>query len=112
MTDRSESPAQLMALIAKQFPSRIAVATIKEGSQKIAEINFDPSDPAIDHILKDGITFENHAVRLLPCRALDPAVPLVRLRLSNLLFLKEDILKQQLKMSLEPYDSFLGLTFL
>jgi hypothetical protein len=62
MTDRSESPVQLMALIAKQFPSRIAVATTKEGSRKVAEINFDPLDPAIDHILKDGITFENDAV--------------------------------------------------
>ena len=96
-----------MALIAKQFPSRIAVATTKEGSQKIAEINFDPLDPAIDHILKDGITFENDAVRLLSCRALDLAVPLVRLRLSNLPFLKEDILKEQLKMSLESLAPFL-----
>ncbi|KAG1374967.1 hypothetical protein G6F61_008872 [Rhizopus arrhizus] len=112
MTDRSESPVQLMALIAKQFPSRIAVATTKEGSRKIAEINFDPLDPAIDEILKDGITFENDAVRLLPCRALDPAVPLVRLRLSNLPFLKEDILKEQLKMSLEPYGSVLDLGIL
>ncbi|KAG1055786.1 hypothetical protein G6F43_002278 [Rhizopus delemar] len=97
MTDRSESPAQLMALIAKQFLSRIAVATIKEGSQKIAEINFDPSDPAIDHILKDGITFENHAFdfgyRTFP-------------------FLKKDILKKQLKMSLEPYGSVLDLGIL
>ncbi|KAG0870987.1 hypothetical protein G6F16_006219 [Rhizopus arrhizus] len=112
MTDKSESPVQLMALIAKQFPSRIAVATTKEGSRKIAEINFDPLDPAIDQILKDGITFENDAVRLLPCRALDPAVPLVRLRLSNLPFLKEDILKEQLKMSLEPYGSVLDLGIL
>ncbi|KAG1124326.1 hypothetical protein G6F42_009728 [Rhizopus arrhizus] len=112
MTDRSESPVQLMALIAKQFPSRIAVATTKEGSRKIAEINFDPLDPAIDQILKDGITFENDAVRLLPCRALDPAVPLVRLRLSNLPFLKEDILKEQLKMSLEPYGIVLDLGIL
>jgi hypothetical protein len=85
MTDRSESPVQLMAVIAKQFPSRIAVATTKEGSRKIAEINFDP---------------------------LDPAVPLVRLRLSNLPFLKEDILKEQLKMSLKPYDSVLDLGIL
>ncbi|KAG0799975.1 hypothetical protein G6F22_002694 [Rhizopus arrhizus] len=91
MTDRSESPVQLMALIAKQFPSRITVATTKEGN---------------------GITFENDAVRLLPCRALDPAVPLVRLRLSNLPFLKEDILKEQLKMSLEPYGSVLDLGIL
>ncbi|KAG0894351.1 hypothetical protein G6F34_009164 [Rhizopus arrhizus] len=112
MTDKSESPVQLMALIAKQFPSRIAVATTKEGSRKVAEINFDPLDPAIDQILKDGITFENDAVRLLPCRALDPAVPLVRLRLSNLPFLKEDILKEQLKMSLEPYGSVLDLGIL
>ncbi|KAG1039067.1 hypothetical protein G6F43_012583 [Rhizopus delemar] len=51
MTDRSESPVQLMALIAKQFPSRIAVATTKEGSRKIAEINFDPSDPALGFYL-------------------------------------------------------------
>ncbi|EIE82354.1 hypothetical protein G6F46_005483 [Rhizopus delemar] len=78
MANRSESPVQLMALIVKQFPSRIAVATTKEGSRKIAEINFDPLDPAIDHILKDGIIFENDAVRLLPCRALDPTVPLVQ----------------------------------
>ncbi|KAG1128480.1 hypothetical protein G6F37_013682 [Rhizopus arrhizus] len=112
MTDRSESPVQLMALIAKQFPSRIAVAATKEGSRKIAEINFDPLDPAIDQILKDGITFENDAVRLLPCRALDPAVPLVRLRLSNLPFLKKDILKEHLKMSLEPYGFVLDLGIL
>ena len=79
-----------MALIAKQFSSRIAVATTKESSWKIAEINFDSLDPVIDHILKDGITFENDAVKLLSCRALDPVVPLVRLRLSNLPFLKED----------------------
>jgi hypothetical protein len=32
MTDRSESPVQLIALIAKQYPSRIAVATTKDGS--------------------------------------------------------------------------------
>ncbi|KAG0737445.1 hypothetical protein G6F57_001511 [Rhizopus arrhizus] len=112
MTDRSESPVQLMALIAKQFPSRIAVAITKEGSRKIAEIKFDPLDPAIDHILKDDITFENDAVRLLPCWAIDPAVPLVRLRLSNLPFLKEDILKEQLKMSLETYGSVLDLGIL
>ncbi|KAG1465731.1 hypothetical protein G6F55_000946 [Rhizopus delemar] len=64
MTDRSESSVQLMALIAKQFPSRIAVATTKEGSRKIAEVKFDPLDPAIDHILKDGIIFENDAETL------------------------------------------------
>ena len=32
MTDRTESPLQFIALIAKQYPSRIAVATTKEGS--------------------------------------------------------------------------------
>ncbi|EIE79612.1 hypothetical protein RO3G_04317 [Rhizopus delemar RA 99-880] len=79
VTDRSELPVQLMTLITKQFPSRIAVATTKKGSRKIVEIDFDSSDPVLDHILKDGFTFENDAVRLLPCWALDPAVPLVRL---------------------------------
>ncbi|KAG0763740.1 hypothetical protein G6F62_003198 [Rhizopus arrhizus] len=61
---------------------------------------------------KDGITFENNAVRLLPCRALDPAVPLVQLRLSNLPFLKEEILKEQLKKSLKAYGSALDLGIL
>ncbi|KAG1054088.1 hypothetical protein G6F43_003876 [Rhizopus delemar] len=53
--------------------------SITSRNRKIAEINFDPLDPALDRILKDGITFENDAARLLPCRAFDPAVPLVRL---------------------------------
>lgn len=44
-----------MSLIAKQYPS------------PIAEIKFDPLDPAIDHIFKDGITFENDTIRLLSC---------------------------------------------
>ncbi|KAG0790251.1 hypothetical protein G6F57_001094 [Rhizopus arrhizus] len=98
MTGRSESPVQIMALIAKH--------------RKIAEIKFDPLDPAIDHILKDGITFENDVVKLLSCRVLDPAVPLVQLRLSNLPFLKEEILKEQLKRSLKPYGSVLDLGIL
>lgn len=92
-----------MFLIAEQSPSQIAVAATKEGGRKIAEINFNPLNPAIDHILRDGITFENDTVRLLPCRVLDPVVPLVRLRPSYLLFLKENILEEQLKMSLELY---------
>ncbi|KAG1151212.1 hypothetical protein G6F37_001133 [Rhizopus arrhizus] len=35
----------------------IAVVTTKEGSRKIAEINIDPLDPAIDHILKYGTSY-------------------------------------------------------
>ncbi|KAG1167838.1 hypothetical protein G6F36_012419 [Rhizopus arrhizus] len=61
------------------------------------------SYPAIDHVLKDSIIFENGVIKLLPCRILDPTVPLVRLLLSNRPFFKEDILKEQLKVSLEPY---------
>ncbi|KAG1166478.1 hypothetical protein G6F36_012928 [Rhizopus arrhizus] len=49
--------------------------SITNRSRKIAEIKFDPLDSAIDHIFKDG-----------------PTVPLVRLRLSSLPFLKEDTL--------------------
>ncbi|KAG1142824.1 hypothetical protein G6F37_007262 [Rhizopus arrhizus] len=81
-----------MFLIAKQYPSRIAVVATEEDSRNIAEFNFDPLNPATDHILKDGITFENDTVRLLPCRALDPVVPLVRLRSYHLPFLKQNIL--------------------
>ncbi|KAG1148361.1 hypothetical protein G6F37_009685 [Rhizopus arrhizus] len=79
MTSKSESSVQFMSLITEQFPSQIAVATTKEGSRKIAEIDFNLLDPAIDHILKDDITFENDTFRLLSSRALDPTVPLVRL---------------------------------
>ncbi|KAG1139587.1 hypothetical protein G6F37_009344 [Rhizopus arrhizus] len=95
-----------------RFHHELAATTTKKGSRKIAEIKFDPLDPAIDHILKDGITFENDAAKLLSCRALDPAVPLVRLRLSNLPFLKEEILKEKLKMSLKVYGSVLDLGIL
>ncbi|KAG1141888.1 hypothetical protein G6F37_007687 [Rhizopus arrhizus] len=86
MTSRSESPLQLMS-IAKQFPSRIAAATTKKDSRKIAEINFDPLNPAIDHI-------ENDTFRHLPYRALDSTVPLVRIWLSNFPFFEEHILKE------------------
>lgn len=96
-------PIHLTSLITKQYPSQIAAVTIKEDCRKIAETNFDPLDPAIDHVLKDSIIFENGVIKLLPCRILDPTVPLVRLLLSNLPFFKEDILKEQLKVSLEPY---------
>ena len=54
MTSRFESSMQLMS-IEKQHPSRITVAITKEDCRKIAEINFDPLDPAIGHILKEGI---------------------------------------------------------
>ncbi|KAG1462515.1 hypothetical protein G6F46_004824 [Rhizopus delemar] len=53
-----------MFLIAEQYPSQIAVAATKEGSRKIAEINFNPLNTAIDHILRDGITFENDTDRV------------------------------------------------
>lgn len=84
MTNRFELPVQLMSFIAKHYPSWIAVATAKEGSQKMAEINFDRLDPVVDPILKDGIAFENDAVGLLPCQDLDPTIPFVWFWPSNL----------------------------
>lgn len=39
----------------------------------------------------------------MPCRVLDSIILQVGIRLSNLPFLKEDTLKEQLKKSLEPY---------
>ncbi|KAG1388241.1 hypothetical protein G6F59_016044 [Rhizopus arrhizus] len=79
MTSRPESPLQLMALIAEQYPSRIAVATTKEGNRKIVEINFDPEDPSIDQIVADGIFFEKDNLYRCPCKALDTSVRLIRL---------------------------------
>ncbi|KAG1381483.1 hypothetical protein G6F61_003120 [Rhizopus arrhizus] len=62
MTSKSESSVQFMSFITEQFPSQIAVATTKEGSRKIAEINFNLLDPAIGPILKDDVTFENDTI--------------------------------------------------
>lgn len=111
MTGRPESPLQLMALIADQYPSRIAVAATKEGNCKIAEINFDPEDPIIEKIV-EGIFFEKDNLYLCSCKALDPSVRLIRLRLSNLPFLSEDKLLPQLLASLKPYGSIMDLGLL
>ncbi|KAG1469573.1 hypothetical protein G6F56_003181 [Rhizopus delemar] len=112
MTSRPESPLQLMALIADQYPSRIAVATTKEGNRKIAEINFDPEDPKMDQIVAEGIFFEKDNLYLCPCKALDTSVRLIRLRLSNLPFLSEAKLLPQLLSSLQPYGSIMDLGLL
>ncbi|KAG1396151.1 hypothetical protein G6F58_011796 [Rhizopus delemar] len=112
MTSRPESPLQLMALIAEQYPSRIAVATTKEGNRKIVEINFDPEDPSIDQIVADGIFFEKDNLYLCPCKALDTSVRLIRLRLSNLAFLSEAKLLPQSLSSLQPYGSIMDLGLL
>ncbi|KAG1140783.1 hypothetical protein G6F37_009190 [Rhizopus arrhizus] len=109
MSSRSESPLQLMALIADQYPSRIAVATTKEGNRKIAEINFGTEDPSIDNIVKDGIYFEKDNLYLHPCKVLEPSVRLIRFRLSNLPFLSKDKLLPQLLASLQPYGMIMDL---
>jgi hypothetical protein len=70
---------QIISLAAKQYPSRIEVATNKEDSRKIAEVYFGFLDTAIDGILKDSVTFKRDIIVLLPYRSLNPIVPLVRL---------------------------------
>lgn len=70
---------QIMSLVAKQYLSRIEVATIKEDSRKIAEIYFGSLDTTIDGILKDIVTFKRDVAGILPYRSLNPIVPLVRL---------------------------------
>ena len=59
MISSAESPL-------KQHLSQITVATSKEGSLNIAEINFDPFDPAIDHILKQSVIF-TLTISLISC---------------------------------------------
>ncbi|KAG1299704.1 hypothetical protein G6F66_000611 [Rhizopus arrhizus] len=110
VTQRPQAPEPPTKL--KKMPWSQVVARKRTSLMNATFENNIHNNPVIDHILKDGITFENDAVKLLSCRALDPVVPLVRLRLSNLPFLKEDILKEQLKMSLEPHGFVLDLGIL
>lgn len=109
MTTRPESPVELMTIIKDQYPTRIGVLAKKEGSRKIAEINFDPAYSAISKILHTGVHFEESKIILIPCRALDDNVNVVRLRLSNLPFLTEPRLLEGLKISLEPYGDIIDL---
>ncbi|CEG76830.1 hypothetical protein RMATCC62417_11671 [Rhizopus microsporus] len=92
MTHRCESPVQLMVIIKEQCSSRVGVIAKKKGSHKIAEINFDPADRAISEILHSGIRFDDLKTILIPCHALDDDFNVVRVRLSNLPFLKKDML--------------------
>ena len=58
------------------------------GSMKFAEINFDPDDIALNDFLTNGIQFADSST-IIPCRALDIQMEVIRLCPSNLPFLGE-----------------------
>ncbi|EIE83353.1 hypothetical protein RO3G_08058 [Rhizopus delemar RA 99-880] len=111
MTGRKESKIEFLHLVAQQYPSRVGVLTQQVGTLKFAEINFAPDDDALSECLANGITFADKST-ILPCRALDTHMQVVRLRLSNLPFLNEKALMKGLEKSLRKYGDILDVGIL
>ncbi|KAG0930322.1 hypothetical protein G6F29_012029 [Rhizopus arrhizus] len=111
MTGRKESKVEFLSLIAKQYPSRVGVITQQVGSMKFAEINFDPDDTALNDFLTNGIKFGDNSI-IIPCRALDSQLEVIRLRLSNLPFMGESALLEGLQKSLKVYGEILDVGIL
>ncbi|KAG1142531.1 hypothetical protein G6F37_008195 [Rhizopus arrhizus] len=78
---------------------------------KFAEINFDSDDIALNDFLANGIKFANNST-IIPCRALDSQMEVIRLRLSNLPFLGESALLEGLQKSLKVYGEILDIKIL
>ncbi|KAG1147720.1 hypothetical protein G6F37_011740 [Rhizopus arrhizus] len=111
MTGRKESKIEFLHLVAQQYPSRVGVLTQQVGTLKFVEINFAPDDDALSECLANGITFADKST-ILPCRALDTHMQVVRLRLSNLPFLNEKSLMKGLEKSLRKYGDILDVGIL
>lgn len=88
MSNRLESKVEFLKLVAQQCPFRVGVLTLQTGSPKFAKINFDPKDAALQNFIDQGLKFIDSPV-VLPCKALDSSMKVVRLRLSNFPFLSE-----------------------
>ncbi|KAG0744522.1 hypothetical protein G6F57_006854 [Rhizopus arrhizus] len=73
---------------------------------KFAEINFDSDDIALNDFLTNGIRFANNST-IIPCKALDSQMEVIRLRLSNLPFLGKSALLEGLQKSLKIYGEIL-----
>lgn len=99
MSGRKETKIDFLRLVADQYPSRMGVLTHQIGSLKFAGINFDPADEAFNKLLTKGITFADNST-VIPCKALDHHIQVVRLRLFNLLFLGEGTLLDGLQKCL------------
>ncbi|KAG1085913.1 hypothetical protein G6F40_014070 [Rhizopus arrhizus] len=78
---------------------------------KFAEINFDPDDIALNDFLTNGLKFADNSI-IIPCRALDSQMEVIRLRLSNLPFLSESALLEGLQKSLKVYGEILDVGIL
>src|SRR6478735_7041992 len=73
---------------------------------KFAEINFDSDNIALNDFLTNGIRFANNST-IIPCKALDSQMEVIRLRLSNLPFLGKSALLEGLQKSLKIYGEIL-----
>ncbi|KAG0934421.1 hypothetical protein G6F29_010006 [Rhizopus arrhizus] len=111
MTGRKESKVEFLSLIAKQYPSRVGVITQQVGSMKFPEINFDPDDIVLNDFLTNSIKFVDNSI-IIPWRALDSQMEVIRLRLLNLPFLGESALLEGLQKSLKVYGELLEVGIL
>ncbi|KAG1274968.1 hypothetical protein G6F66_012872 [Rhizopus arrhizus] len=73
--------------------------------------NFDPDDTALNDFLTNGIKFADNST-IIPCRALDSQMEVIRLRLSNLPFMGESALLEGLQKSLKVYGEILDVGIL
>ncbi|KAG1046594.1 hypothetical protein G6F43_010926 [Rhizopus delemar] len=108
MTGRKESKIEFLHLVVQQYPSRVGDLTQQVGALKFAEINFASDDDALSECISNYITFADKST-ILPCRALDTHMQVVRLRLSNLPFLNEKALMKDLEKSLRKYGDILDV---
>ncbi|KAG1184668.1 hypothetical protein G6F36_007522 [Rhizopus arrhizus] len=111
MTERKESKIEFLHLVAQQYSSQVGAFPQQLGTLKFAEINFVPDDDALSNYLVNGITFADKST-ILPCRALDTHMQVVRLRLSNLPFLNEKALMKGLEKNLRKYGDILNIGIL
>lgn len=60
-----------MTIIKEQYLTLVGAIAKKEGARKVAEIDFDPADRAIDEILRFEISFDDSKPISIPCCALN-----------------------------------------
>ncbi|EIE84390.1 hypothetical protein RO3G_09100 [Rhizopus delemar RA 99-880] len=111
MTGRKEAKIELLILIAQQYLSREGVLTQQVGALKFAEINFYPADKVFNECLTNSVKFAENSL-IIPCRAMDNHMQVVRLCLSNLPFLGEKALLESLQKSLRKYGDILYVVIL
>ena len=111
MSGRKEGRAEFLRLVAEQYPSRVGVLLQQAGNLRFAEISFDEEDIQVTTFIEKGLCFDDETI-ILPCRALEPHMDILSVRLSKLPLLNETKLLSGLKDSLSPFGQILDVGLL